>query len=583
MRFALCQLNPKIGDFSQNLNKVYRCLEIASKHKVDFIAFPELTLSGYPPLDLIERSDFRQKFFHAQENLVETIQKNIPIQWVCFGGLASNIEKFGHGIYNAVFLYENGKLVRTQCKQLLPNYDVFDELRHFDPGHAASSYFLKEEQHSRIQLILSICEDVWFEQKNMRGHFRYEKNPLIAIMEGLLRNLPAFLVNISASPFEQGGKQAKRIFLLQEITKLIQGPALYINQVGANDELIFDGRSFILNAKGELALELPACEETIGIVEWNPASQQISNPHIYSLEAKHFIIQNATQSQKDAFETTGETSRIQECLVLGIRDYFKKTGFSKAVIGLSGGIDSALVAQLAVDALGSENVTGIAMPSQYSSAHSLSDAEELAKNLNIPFRVQPIKFFHSTFSIELRSIFAPHAIQSLTDENLQSRLRALILLAFSNQNNALLLATGNKSEFAVGYCTIYGDMAGALAPIGDLYKTQVYQLAHYYNELKARPIFSHSMLTKAPSAELKPNQTDQDSLPPYEILDRILFLYIEEQKSIEEIADLGYDLTILTKVESLILRSEFKRKQSPPILKISSKAFGMGRRIPIAK
>jgi NAD+ synthetase len=456
---------------------------------------------------------------------------------------------------NVVTVLENGKRVFSQAKTLLPTYDIFDEARYFEP--AAEN---KLWDCDGTKIALAICEDLWGNDTSF-GRKLYGRDP-IDCYKALK---PDVLLSISASPYEWG-KNLRREELHGEVARIVGAPLLYVNQVGANDEILFDGASFVLDREGKLMGRLPVFANSFAVITVEKGkAPRIEEP--------------TPAKREDALPETIEI--LHRALVVGIRDYFQRTGFKTAILGLSGGVDSALVAALAVEALGAKNVVGVAMPSQYSSSHSLEDAEQLARNLGIQLEVRPIKFLYSQAMREMGEIRGP--LIEVAAENLQSRLRGMILMALSNHLGALVLTTGNKSELAMGYCTQYGDMVGALAPIGDLFKTRVYELSRHINKVRGNPIPERT-LTKEPSAELRPNQKDSDSLPPYEVLDPILEAYIEKGVAASELLKNGAQgsarvAEIVRKVEV----NEFKRRQAAPALKISGKAFGIGRRIPIAR
>ncbi len=534
-KIALAQLNPTIGDFEANFNKAQEAIKKAKENSCDLIIFSELFLTGYPPLDLI----FKHGFFDQQEKVLKKLCKETQGNnfGIVIGGIAKS-NKNSKRFHNSAFCIADAKIQKIVSKTLLPSYDVFDETRYFEASRDHDCTW----KHQGIKLGISICEDAWIEAHPSL----YTKNPI----EGLVANSADIIVNISASPFTLN-KIARRYELVAKIAKKYQTKFIYLNQVGANDQLVFDGSSFVCDELGERILSLKSFEEDLKYFEPDASSH----------------------------ETKSENSQIQniyKACVLGIKDYIKKTGFKKVVLGLSGGIDSAVVACLASEALGPKNVHAIMMPSIYTSDASISDAQALAKTLNLNYETKSINSLYeltkSTFAEELKG---------LADENIQPRIRANILMAFSNSNDAILLATGNKSEIAVGYSTLYGDSCGAIAPIGDLLKTQVYELAQYIN--REKEIIPASIITKAPSAELRPDQKDSDSLPDYELLDKIIHHYVDELKSSQEIIDLGFDNQITKRILSLIDRAEYKRTQMPPIIKIANKAFGIGRRMPIAQ
>ena len=539
MKIALGQINPTIGDFEGNSRKILDAAEHAKSKGADLAVFPELAIMGYPPRDLVEQ----ESFVAAGLKALETVAKKVPLP-ALVGFVARNETGTGKGLYNAAALLAGGRVVSEHHKSLLPTYDVFDEDRHFEPG--------REPEIARLggkTLGVTICEDLW---RSVEGlSFRYDFDPLPA----LVQKGAEVIINLSASPFTLG-KMGIRRHLLTGHARKFSLPLVYVNQVGGNDELVFDGGSMVANAKGEVVAQAKQFEEDLIVVDLDALPAPIAIPEETRAEA--------------AFRA----------LALGTHDYLAKCGFKGAVIGLSGGIDSALNAVIAAHALGPENVTGVSMPSRYSSAGSVEDARTLARNLGIRHTTIPIEPAHEA----LLKMLAP-AFKDLrpdtTEENLQARIRGSVLMALSNKFGTLCLATGNKSELAVGYCTLYGDMCGGLAPLGDVPKTVVYQIARWLN--RETETIPQNTLTKPPSAELRPNQTDQDTLPPYEELDRVLQGYIEEQRSVEEIVASGVDRAVVEDVIRRIERSEHKRRQAVPGLKITSKAFGSGRRVPIAK
>ncbi len=557
MKIAIAQISPVVGDFDGNLRQICDAYQKAIDQGADILLTPELGVCGYPPHDLVERPEFYDRCAAVIAELTNLTSGHSCALLV--GSVVRSPERVGRPGQNAVHVLQNGKEVFRQAKTLLPTYDIFDEARYFEP--ASEIRVWKHSSGTRIGV--AICEDLWAEDSARFGDGRllYAKNPV----DEFRRQGVDLMVSISASPYEYN-KRERRERIHCGIAQSLGVPLAYVNQVGANDEILFDGASFVADATGKLLTRLPVFSEGFEVImtERLGASLEIPAP-VPEIEVLH------------------------QALVRGIRDYFQRTGFRSAVIGLSGGIDSALVAVLAVEALGADRVLGVAMPSQYSSVGSLADAEALARSLGIRFQVQPIKFQYSTVSRELSSAVAGD-LAPLAQENLQSRLRGIILMTLSNHYRALVLTTGNKSEMATGYCTLYGDMCGALAPIGDLYKTRVYELSRHINgsfEVQGRPApIPESSITKAPSAELRPDQKDQDTLPPYGDLDALLMRYLEGGESIEKLEkDLdsrvkpGWVRDILRMVEN----QEFKRRQAAPVLKISGKAFGLGRRMPLAK
>lgn len=557
MRVAIAQISPVVGDFTGNVRQIRDAYQKAIDQGADLLLTPELGVCGYPPHDLVERPEIYDRCSAAIDELTKlTAGKPCAL---LVGSIIRSPEKVGRPGQNAVHVLQDGKEVFRQAKTLLPTYDIFDEARYFEP--ASQIQVWKHSSGARVGV--AICEDLWAEDSARFGDGKllYAKNPV----DEFRRQGVDLMLSVSASPYEYG-KRERRERIHCSIAKSLGVPLAYVNQVGANDEVLFDGVSFVSDASGNLIARLPIFEEGFEVVSTSEAS-----------------------ALAPAAAPIPEIEVLHQALVRGIRDYFQRTGFRSAVIGLSGGVDSALIAVLAVEALGAERVLGVAMPSQYSSPGSLADAEDLARNLGIRFQVQPIKFQYATASRELSSAVGGE-LAPLAQENLQSRLRGVILMTLSNHYRALVLTTGNKSEIATGYCTLYGDMCGALAPIGDLYKTRVYELSRHINDGFAKqgrvaPI-PESSLTKAPSAELRPDQKDQDTLPPYADLDELLRRYLEGGESIEKLEkDLdsrvkpGWVRDILKMVEN----QEFKRRQAAPVLKITGKAFGLGRRMPIAK
>ncbi|MBC7692476.1 MAG: NAD+ synthase [Methylotenera sp.] len=550
MRIALAQMDPVVGSFDTNVVKIREAYERACSLRARLLLTPELGICGYPPHDLVERPEMFERNEKALQELLQLTKGQTCALIV--GHVTRNPNSSGKAAQNSVSILENGKVVFTQAKTLLPTYDVFDEARYFEPAQESRIW-----NCDGVRIAVAICEDLWAEDP-VQGRKLYGRTPVECFeKEGI-----DLLFSISASPYEFG-KRERREKLHGAIAKKLNAPIVYVNQMGATDEVLFDGASFVLDAAGKVAGRLPVFRTALGLVEIEPGkSPRFEEP--------------ASADRED--QAPEELEVLSRALVVGIKDYFTKSGFKMAILGLSGGIDSAIVATLAVKALGPKNVLGVAMPSQYSSTHSMTDAETLAANLGIPFEVRPIKFLFSTANRELaenRGTLAP-----LAQENLQARLRGIILMTLSNHYNALVLTTGNKSEMATGYSTMYGDMCGALAPIGDVYKTRVFELARKINELWGNPI-PENTITKAPSAELRPNQKDQDTLPPYEELDALLEEYIEKAVPVAELVKRfgPWARETLKRLEM----NEFKRRQAAPVLKVSHKAFGIGRRIPIAK
>jgi NAD+ synthase (glutamine-hydrolysing) len=545
MRITLAQLNPVVGDIDGNVRQILKVWDDYCQSS-DLIVFPELFLVGYPPKDLVERIWFIDRVNEAIEKL-RVMSVKYPDTGILFGAPLRTDTAVGKGLTNsAVFIYR-GEIILNQAKSLLPTYDVFDEARHFAPAQANCPVLFKGER-----IGVSICEDAWNEPEYQpEGGGLYPMDPI----RGLAEAGATLLVNISASPFYLG-KDALRYRLVKNHAVRHRIPFIFVNQVGGNDELIFDGGSMAFDRDGNPLALSPFFQENLQTV----LTEDQGNPAMYR-PLEHM-------------------AALRQALVLGIKDYMRKCGFFKAVIGLSGGIDSALTCCLAVEALGRENVLGIAMPSLYSSSGSVTDSQQLAVTLGIDFKIIPIAPIFQTYLDTLREEFAGTAPDE-TEENIQARIRGNIIMAFSNKYGYLALSTGNKSEMAVGYCTLYGDMSGGLSVIADVPKTMVYDLAHFMN--RNGEVIPQTIIDKAPSAELRPDQKDQDSLPPYPILDAILQLYIEEGASAEQIMDRGFTAETVKWVIRTVDRNDYKRRQAAPGLKVTTKAFGVGRRIPIAK
>ena len=551
MRIALAQLNPTVGDFSGNTLRICDFYTRAAAQQVDLVMFPELATCGYPPGDLLEKEAFLERSEVALREIAAMTMGASRPAILCGTPLRCETAD-GKRARNVAALLEDGVVKFLQQKVLLPFYDVFDEQRYFEPASSQSLVLVKGHP-----VAITVCEDAW-NDKLFWPRRLYPIDPIEELMqqwEMLPPHLGAerIILNISASPYWHG-KQEVRRNMLTALAKRHRAVVILANQVGANDSLIFDGGSAAYNANGELIAQAAAFAEDLVVFDTAAAAIQV--------------------------DEADDTTQMWNALVLGTRDYVRKCGFSKALIGLSGGIDSALVAAIAVEALGAENVHGVGMPSEFSSEGSVADAEKLARNLGIAFTLLPVREVYDRFTESLAESFAGTAF-GLAEENLQSRIRGTLLMALSNKFGSLVLTTGNKSEMAVGYCTLYGDMVGALAVIGDVYKTEVYALSRYAN--REREVIPQSTLTKPPSAELRPGQMDTDSLPPYEVLDPILRAYVEEYRSAEEIASSQHiDATLVRSVIKLVERSEYKRQQAAPVLKVSKKSFGMGRRFPIA-
>ncbi len=535
MKIALAQLNYHIGHFSANKAKIIDAIDRAKKQSAELIIFSELAISGYPPRDFLEFDDFIEI---CEKEILEIASHCTDITAI-LGGPVRRKKKKGKKLHNAAFLLTDGKIKDVYHKQLLPTYDIFDENRYFEKGKKSKFWEI-----NGIKFGITICEDIW----NIKDNYLYTKSPV----EDLAKEGIDFLINIAASPFSLKQEKHRKKVLLHN-TKKYNVPIIYVNHVGAQTELIFDGNSTIVDHNGKVCCKLPSFQEDLRIIDLNSKSQEETNPE-------------------------PENMKLESALVLGIKDYFRKLGFKKATLGLSGGIDSALTLVIAVKALGAENVFPILMPSPYSSEHSISDSLKLCDSLNCASHTIHIDHIFNEFNVSLSPLFKGTSFD-LTEENIQSRIRGTLLMAYSNKFGAILLNTSNKSELAVGYGTLYGDMAGGLSVIGDLYKTQVFELSKWIN--RNSELIPWNIINKPPSAELRPNQKDSDSLPDYEDLDKVLKLYIEEHQSPKNIIASGLDKNLVDKTLRLVNINEYKRHQSPPILRVSDKAFGMGRRMPI--
>jgi len=540
VKIALIQINPVIGDFTANCKKIADYSHVAAEKGCSLAIFPELAVSGYPPLDLLERQSFLNDHTMAVENLLENLP-SIDVMFGCF-----EVREKGHGkpLYNSAVVARGGSIIFRARKRLLPAYDVFDENRYFEPGPVSDLYVLGD-----LRIGVTVCEDIWHHTVG-----EYQIDPVADIFEqaDLSNQQVDVLINVSASPYHRG-KAKIRSKLFSDLCTSFTTPFLYVNQVGGQDSLLFDGRSLALNNRGEIIARAHSFEEDVIIID---SEKWIGDVHGKEVE---------------------EIESIHDALIMGIKDYVYKTGFTSVVLGLSGGIDSAVTAALAVRALGAENVLGVALPSQYSSAESLEDARQLAEACGSRFSVLPIKNLFSQYKSALSELFTGLK-EDVTEQNIQARIRGNLLMALSNKFGDLLLTTGNKSEMAVGYCTLYGDMSGGLAVISDVPKQLVYELAHFIN--RTDEIIPSRTITKPPSAELRPDQCDQDDLPPYDILDQILEYYLEEGLGIIEIVNKGFDETVVKDVVRRVRINEYKRKQAPMGLKVTSKAFGFGRRLP---
>jgi len=558
MKVGLAQLNPTVGDFAGNAEKILAAYRRGVEAGADLVVTSELCLTGYPPRDLLLRRDFLTCNLAELERIAAVTGKT----GLLVGFVGENTKRPGRPVTNSVALLENGKVLAIRSKTLLPTYDVFDEDRYFQPATENAPV-----EFNGQKIGLTICEDIWND-----GDFwperRYRSNPP-ADLAGAGAEI---IFNLSASPWHLG-KNLTRREMLRSIAQKTKRPVVFCNQIGGNDELIFDGCSLVFDARGGLIAQGKLFEEDFLVVDVpSPAKAG---------EDQTLIRPSATLSHPmGEGQLPADEELVYKALMLGVRDYLRKCGFKSAVLGLSGGIDSALVACLAVAALGKENVRGVSLPSQYSSQGSLDDAAVLARNLGIQYDVMAIQPVFEQSKAQLKTVFAGRP-EDVAEENLQARIRGTLLMGLSNKFGSLLLTTGNKSEIAVGYCTLYGDMNGGLAVINDVPKMMVYRIANWIN--REKEIIPAASITKAPSAELRPNQTDQDSLPPYEILDAILEAYVVNAKSPGEIVKAGFDAATVKRVVRLVDLSEYKRRQAVPGLKVTTKAFGVGWRVPVAQ
>jgi len=571
LKIAIAQLNPTIGDISDNAKQIIAAAEVAAKQNVRLLLTPELSLCGYPPRDLLLYPGFVESIARQLKTIAQQLPKDIA---VLVGTVENNPQATSKGqkpLFNSMALLDGGKIQQIFHKRLLPTYDVFDEDRYFEPGYQANWFNIsstntgEKYQEKCIKIGVTICEDLWNDEQ-FWGKRNYEVNPI----EELAQLGVDVIINLSASPYSVG-KQKVREAMLHHAAISYQKPILYANQVGGNDDLVFDGNSVAFNNAGEVISRAKGFESDLVVVEFEQLRANFSpsyqtSPSILSREGSNIGIEEQNQE-------------IFAALTLGVRDYARKCGFTKAVLGLSGGIDSALVATIASKALGSENVLGVLMPSPYSSDHSISDAVDLVNNLGINSQQLPIASAMQAYDQILEPMFAGTEF-GIAEENIQSRIRGNLLMAIANKFGYLLLSTGNKSEMAVGYCTLYGDMNGGLAVIADVPKTRVFELCRWLN--REQEVIPVNIINKPPSAELKPGQKDEDSLPPYEILDDILERIVCLHQSESVIVKAGHDATIVAKVMKLVARAEFKRRQAPPGIKITDRAFGTGWRMPIA-
>ena len=571
MRIAIAQQNYHIGNFESNTKKIISAIEQAKAAGAELVVFSELSVCGYPPRDFLEFDDFINECYTS----VDEIKQHTEGIGVIIGAPKRNPELLGKDLFNAAWLIYNREVLGVAHKTLLPTYDVFDENRYFEPSF---EWVVIPFRNHRIAL--TICEDVW----------NLGDNPLYRIcpMDMLAKQQPDIMINISASPFDYDHDEDRKEVAKANVLKY-KLPLVYCNAVGSQTEIVFDGGSLVYDAKGNLLKEMPYFEEAFGIIDLTQPGNQAAPPNevhgrqpavISGQTDKEMRVSKINDFDKiiDFLTDGNNILQIHNALILGIRDYFSKMGFSKAILGSSGGIDSAVVLALACEALGADNVRAILMPSSFSSGHSVKDAEQLSKTLGNPYDIIPIKDVYDTFLTTLKPVFKDLPF-SVAEENIQSRSRGNLLMAIANKFGYILLNTSNKSELATGYGTLYGDMAGGLSVIGDVYKMQVYALAKYINCDKE--IIPLHIITKAPSAELRPNQKDSDSLPDYNVLDKVLYQYIEKRQGPNEIIGMGIDAALVNRILKLVNINEYKRNQFCPIIRVSSKAFGVGRRMPI--
>jgi len=548
MKVVLAQLNYRIGDFEGNLAKMIRATREAAAEGAGLVVFSELSICGYPPLDLLEKKDFIDNCLSCIDQLAETVDPDLG---VLVGGPEPNPGKEGKMLFNSAFFLHSGQVRQVFRKSLLPTYDIFDEYRYFEPNRG---FEILEFRGKR--LAVTICEDLWDEQPFENEYARsrlYTTNPL----EELFRLDPDAVINLAASPFSHRKMESKQAIFTGK-AKRYKLPVLYCNQVGAQTELIFEGGSMAVDSAGRVSERLPFFKEGDLLIDLDE------------------LIQSGAAN--DAGHIPDRIEAMAGALICGIRDYFEKMGFQKATLGLSGGIDSAVTLALASEALGPEHLHVLLLPSEYSSDHSINDSVEMARNLGVTYNILPIESVFKQFRETLHPLFQDLP-EDVAEENIQARIRGILLMALSNKFGNILLNTSNKSETAVGYGTLYGDMSGGLSVLGDVYKTDVYLLARHLNVRKT--MIPENIITKAPSAELRPDQKDTDSLPPYEVLDQLLEAYIEKQLPREKLLDLGFEPALVKRIIALVNQNEYKRYQTPPILRISSKAFGIGRRLPL--
>ncbi len=544
MKIALSQLNFRIGNFTYNTSRIVDEIEKAEKDQVDLLVFAELAVCGYPPLDFLDYSHFIDRCIES----IHIIAENCKNLTVIIGAPAFNADPKGKNLFNSAYVLSEGKVQQIVHKTLLPTYDVFDEYRWFESNREFKCVEVKG-----VRIALTVCEDLW----------NIDEDPLYTFwpMKELIQQKPQLMINIAASPFCDQHAENRKAILIKNV-KEYHLPLLYVNHVGAQTDLLFDGGSMLIDANGNVQHELLYFQEDYVACDFNESNKFFSN------------LNNVYPSSIPS----DRIDRIYQGLVMGIRDYFEKMGFAKAILGLSGGIDSALVLALACEALGAKNVHAVLMPSEFSSDHSVNDSVKMVEKIGCTHEIMPIAPMYDSFLNALKSDFAGTAF-NVAEENIQARIRGLILMALSNKFGYILLNTSNKSELAVGYGTLYGDMCGGLSVIGDLYKMDVYALSKFVN--RDHEIIPNSIITKAPSAELRPDQFDSDSLPPYEVLDAILYRYIEQQKGPDKIIKEGFDEVLVYRILKMVNNNEWKRFQFAPVLRVTSKAFGRGRRMPL--
>lgn len=553
VKIALAQQNYHIGNFEANTERIISAVREAKQLGAELIVFSELSVCGYPPRDFLEFSDFIERC----ESAITQIAAESSEIGILVGAPARNPLPEGKDLFNAAYLLYDGKVQQVVHKTLLPNYDIFDEYRYFEPANEWKCIDFKGKK-----IAVTICEDIW----DLVDNPLYRTRP----MDRLIEQKPELMINLSASPFDYEHAAIRKKVVADNV-RTYGIPILYCNAVGAQTEIVFDGGSLAMNADGAVALEMPYFEEALSLVEWK-------NGRLYSRDENTGTVPIAGSKDTRILEAGKNISLIHRALLSGIRDYFGKMGFTKAIVASSGGIDSAVVLALACEALGPENVRALLLPSQFSSDHSVADAVQLSQNLNNQYDIIPIKDVFSAYEAALNPVFSGLAF-SVAEENLQSRIRGAMVMALSNKFGSILLNTSNKSELATGYGTLYGDMAGGLGVLGDLYKVQVYALAQFLN--RSKEIIPNNILEKAPSAELRPGQKDSDSLPEYPVLDAILYQYIEQRKGPKELIAMGFDATLVARILRMVNMNEYKRNQFCPIIRVSSKAFGVGRRMPI--